>query len=115
MSSSTVMKQGDLLPALTLTCLDGTTGVDLTAATEVRVRIAASTSAEPIVDAACTKADQTLYPGRVQYEWTAGDTDTAGTYLVEVIVTWPGAKEQTFPAKGYGKLVIADDLAEAVV
>ena len=108
------VKQGDLRPPLVLTCLDGTTGVDLTAATEVRVRIAASTSAEPIVDAACVVDDQLDSPGQVHYDWQAGDTDTAGTYLVEVEVMWPGGP-QTFPAKGYGKLVIGDDLAEATV
>jgi hypothetical protein len=51
--------------------------------------------------------------GIVQYAWADGDTDTTGTYNVEVEVDWGGAPAefQTFPSAGYFTVDITDDLA----
>lgn len=49
--------------------------------------------------------------GVVEYQWQTGDTDTSGTYNVEVEVDWGGGATQTFPSKGYFIVEISDDLA----
>jgi hypothetical protein len=49
--------------------------------------------------------------GIVEYAWGATDTDTSGTYNVEVEVQWTGTEFQTFPSTGYFTLTIEDDLA----
>lgn len=49
--------------------------------------------------------------GIVEYTWAAGDTDTSGTYNVEVEVDWGGGEYQTFPSKGYFTITVNDDLA----
>lgn len=117
MPSSTVIKQGDLMPPLVLTLLDGAARVDLTAAQWVRVRMSKKTSLPPIVDALATvhpdQSEDGGHRGEVQYNWQQGDTDVAGTYLLEVEVMWP-LGPQTFPAEGYGQVKITDDLAARV-
>jgi hypothetical protein len=46
--------------------------------------------------------------GKCRYNWTASDTNTVGTYLGEVEVTFPDAKIQT----GFKQLsiIIRDDI-----
>jgi hypothetical protein len=49
--------------------------------------------------------------GVVEYHWADGDTDTSGTYNVEVEVDWGDGELQSFPSKGYFTVEISDDLA----
>ena len=107
---SAVVKRGDTLPALTLTVTDDGTPVDLTEATGIRLLVRASAdrgSGDPYLEA--TLADRPAN-GVLTYAWQAGDTATAGTYRVEVEVTWPDGAVQTFPGAGYGDLRIVPDL-----
>lgn len=48
--------------------------------------------------------------GVVEYPWGASDTETSGTYNVEVEVDW-GGELQSFPSTGYFTVTINDDLA----
>ena len=48
--------------------------------------------------------------GRVRYEWTATNTNTADEYEGEFQVTYANGKIQTFPNDGYIPLVITDDI-----
>ena len=48
--------------------------------------------------------------GRVRYEWTAANTNTADEYEGEFQVTYANGKIQTFPNDGYIPIVITDDL-----
>ncbi len=36
----------------------------------------------------------------VRYDWTAGDTDTAGLYTAEIVVVFADSKEMSFPNDG---------------
>jgi hypothetical protein len=104
------MKQYDLLPVLRLELLDGTTPVDLTLASEVRLLLK-NRSAGLKVNAVMDKLTQTGDTlGQVEYEWQVGDTDTLGTFQMEVQVMWPGSLPQSFPPKGYNTLSINRDL-----
>jgi hypothetical protein len=48
--------------------------------------------------------------GRVRYEWTASNTDTADEYEGEFQVTYANGKIQTFPNDGHIPIVITDDV-----
>ena len=48
--------------------------------------------------------------GRVRYEWTATNTNTADEYEGEFQVTYANGKIQTFPNDGYIPIVVTDDI-----
>ena len=48
--------------------------------------------------------------GRVRYEWTAANTNTADEYEAEFQVTYANGKIQTFPNDGHLPIVITDDI-----
>jgi hypothetical protein len=82
--------------------------VDLTAATAVKFIMREESSVGSAkVNAAAVITDAAN--GRVEYTWTTGDTDTAGTYNAEWEVSWGGDK-QTFPSEGYLVVIVEDDL-----
>lgn len=60
------------------------------------------------VDAAATVVDADA--GSVRYDWGATDTDTAGTYEQEWVVTLAGGLVAHFPSRGYNTVVVAEDL-----
>ena len=51
--------------------------------------------------------------GRVRYEWTAANTNTADEYEGEFQVTYANGKIQTFPNDGHIPVVITDDIGPA--
>jgi len=48
--------------------------------------------------------------GRVRYEWTAANTNTADEYEGEFQVTYANGKIQTFPKDGHIPIVVTDDI-----
>lgn len=92
---SVVVKKGDRRPAVTATAKDAAgVVIDLTGATAkfimfdwnglVKVN-AAATILAPATD------------GKLQYDWVAADTDTAGAYRAEFEVTFSDGKKMTVP------------------
>ena len=100
------MKRGDTAPPLTLTLSSSSGAVDLDEADTVRVLIYRDATRALVVDAAptITGADT------VRYDWQAGDTAAAGSYRIEVEVTWLSGAVQTFPSDSWGRLEIVEDL-----
>ena len=47
----------------------------------------------------------------IQYNWTASDTDTAGTYYAEFEVTYADATVETFPNSGFITIKVEADIA----
>lgn len=82
-----------------------------TGAAAVRFTMKSSGGAIKVNKAPMTVIDAAL--GIVEYAWANGDTDTSGTYNVEVEVDWGGVppEYQTFPSVGYFVVTIGDDLA----
>jgi hypothetical protein len=90
----TYMKKGDLKPDLQVTCTSNNSGVDLTTATTVQFvcRKEGATSVFFTRNATSVSAQ-----GVATYAWQAGDTDTVGRLLFEVVATWTGSKPQHYP------------------
>ncbi|MGI8682027.1 MAG: hypothetical protein ACR2JO_07845 [Mycobacteriales bacterium] len=84
------MFRGDLLPDLQITCTDNDAPVDLTTATGIRV--IGVTAGKVLFDRAVTGTAS----GLVTMVWETADTAAPGRVAVEVEVTWPGVRPQTF-------------------
>lgn len=82
--------RNDLKPDLVVTLTDGGTPINLTTATSVRV-IGVKSGATLF-----NRTTTGTSAGVVTMPWEVGDTDEAGRIYVEVEVTWPGNKPQTF-------------------
>ena len=82
--------------------------VDLTGATVKFLMKAASLTGAAKVDAAATIVDAAT--GSVKYAFTAGDLDTAGSWLGEFEVTDASSRIATYPSAGYIKISIVQDL-----
>ena len=63
---------------------------------------------DPVVDGAAVVVD--AGKGRVRYNWVAGDTGTAGTYLAEFRVTRNDGSRESFPNDGYIRIVVLEGL-----
>lgn len=102
-----IIKVGDLEPDLTITCTSNGAAVDLTAASSVQVVGRAEGATVPLF----TRTVTGNASGVVTMAWQAGDTDTVGRILIEVLVTWPGSKPQRFPASSYLPVDVVDNLS----
>lgn len=92
-----ILKQGDLTPDLTIDCTSNGVAPDFTAATSVQVVCRREGGASPLFTRSANGSAQ----GVVTYAWQAGDTDTPGRLLFEVVATWPGSEPQRFPSVSY--------------
>lgn len=52
----------------------------------------------------------TAASGVVSYNFQAQDVDTAGTYLAQWVVHYPGGAHQTYPVRSYDRVVIREAL-----
>ena len=94
------MYRNDLKPDLVITLRDDNGPVDLTAATSTRV-IARRDGTVLFTRAAASVTAL----GVVTTLWQTADTSVVGTIDVEVEVTWPGTKLQTFRANNVVEVV----------
>ena len=104
------MYTGDLEPDLELVLRSRTQAIDLTPAESVR--IIGRRGSDIVFD---REPDTTTIVGDtsiVTMEWQSGDTDERGRIQIEVEVTWPGARTQTFRADGGVDIKTDFDLAD---
>lgn len=102
------IKQNDTAPSIKATLKDGSgTAIDLTDAT-IRFHMKAVGETSVKVDALCSIVDASA--GIVQYNWTANDTDTAGTYYAEFEVTYDDGAIETFPNNSNLSISIRSEL-----
>jgi len=98
--------QNDTKPYLEFEITQEGAPVDLTGCAVKFYMKNADTGAVKINGVACSITDAAN--GKCRYVWNAGDTNTIGTYLGEVEVTFPDSKIQT----GYKQMtiIIRDDI-----
>lgn len=102
---SLTMYTGDLEPDLEVTLSSSDGPVDITTAVSTRIIGRRLVSKNPdvyeeVFDRAPTSTAVVGDTSVVTMAWVAGDTDDIGRIQVEVEVTWPGARPQTFRADG---------------
>lgn len=103
------IKKNDTAPSFRVILKDGdAAAVDITGNLGVTFHMR-DQSGTVKVDAAATVNDASA--GDVQYDWSAGDTDTAGIYDAEFEVTYSDGTIETFPNYGFAKVNITEDLA----
>jgi len=105
------LKQNDTSPSIEAKLTDANgLAVNLTGATVIfnmRVKPAGSVK----VNGSAAVIVGTAINGRVRYNWTASNTDTADVYEAEWQVTLSNGKVQTFPGgKDYITITIGDDI-----
>jgi hypothetical protein len=103
------IKQNDTSPNLDATLKDASdNAIDLAGASlRFHMRKIGATSAK--VDAAATIIDEDT--GQVRYTWSAGDTDTIGSFEAEFEVTYGDGSVETFPNNKFFSIEITDDIA----
>lgn len=101
------IKRRDRLPALEMSLTDRTGApVNLIGAT-ARVIVGRRGKA-PLVDAPAVVVDGAA--GSIRYDWADGDTATAGSYLLEVEVTFADGRRMTCPNNGHASVSVVEDL-----
>lgn len=104
--STFAIKRNDTSPSWVVTLTEA--AGNLSGATvNMHMKLPGASSAK--VDAACTIVDATA--GTVRYDWSSGDTDTAGLYEAEFEVTYSDATVETFPNVGFFLVNVDGDLA----
>lgn len=103
------VKRGDRKPAVTWVALDaGGKRVDLTGAT-AKFRMREPVTGCTILGAATIPSTKT---GNLRYDWKLGDTDFAGSYDAEFLVTFPDLTTWTFPTVGTISITIEPNAAD---
>ena len=95
---SLTMYTGDLEPDLEVTLASSGGAVDIT--TAVSVRVIGRRGEDIIFDRAPSSTAVVGQTSVVTMSWVDGDTDDIGRIQIEVEVTWPGTRPQTFRADG---------------
>lgn len=105
------IKQNDTSPALEGILRDGFgSPINITGATVVlNTRLQPGGAVK--VNGGVMGAVGSAVNGRVKYNWTASDTDTAGIYEAEIQITFSNGKIRTIPPKGYFIVDVTDDIA----
>jgi len=93
------LKVGDLAPKLQFDLNANLTGATVVAKIRRAHQSTVLTKTLDVTDAA---------QGLCEYQWVAGDTDTPGTYYIEVLVTFSGPIPERFPQRFNRELLIKE-------
>ena len=111
------IKQHDTAPSYVIDLADNyglqdEAPIDLTTATSITFLMReAGTAGAPKVSAAMTVVGAAT-AGRVQHDWSAGDTDTVGSFDVEFEIEWSDGTIETVPNDSYLTVTVVDDLTD---
>lgn len=100
------IKVGDTLPNLRVKLLDGGDPFNLSGYT-VTIRMKKAEADSASIDSTASIVDESR--GIVTYDWSSGDTDTSGTYIMEFIAD-DGTDTMTFPNSGYTTMHIEEGI-----
>ena len=99
------MKTDDLLPYYRVIFYDSVGRLDLSGCSVV-MSMVNDDGAIKVNAAAVTITDATK--GEAEYRWNVGDTDTAGDFYLEFVITSPASLPFTLPSSFRAKVVITD-------
>jgi hypothetical protein len=118
------IKRNDTLPALEAVLSDDSGPVDLSGATVffTMTQVAANSCGEdaPVSGSAKFKKQGVVVGlqsvgsptrGKVRYEWSGTDTDTAGLFAGEFEVQFGSSGRWTFPSVGTIPILVSEDIA----
>jgi hypothetical protein len=94
---SFTIKVGDRLPSLAAKLLPLPSATLVGASCVLHMRPEAG-GALKVAAGVCTIVDAAT--GTISYDWAALDTDTAGRYLAELVVTFSDGRQETYPGRG---------------
>ncbi len=99
------IKQGDTLPEILLTLKDGAAvAIDVSTADSIKFRMR-KLNASDAAGIFKVNAEMDLntdgVDGKVKLTLTSDQTDTAGTFLADVLIDWGGGITQTIPNDSY--------------
>lgn len=115
MTTPFTIKRHDTLPQLVVTVINAATGEPEDFTDVASVSFLMSTDSEPRV----AKVDAGAFVvlpgtgGTLMYTFTAADTDTAGDYLAEFVVTFLDGSRVTAPHNDYIRVRVVADLDDA--
>jgi hypothetical protein len=102
------LAKGDRAPSIQVTLRNADdTAVDLSGCT-VLLRTRPKNKSDALSGGACTIVDAA--GGKVRYDWVLTDSDPAGIYLGEFIVTFASGKEMTVPTDKPFEIQVRDRL-----
>jgi hypothetical protein len=100
------LKSSDTAPVLEASLTDANEEpIDLTGA-DVAFELREPRNGATVVDAGANVADTT--GGVVRYPWADGDTDEAGRYRGQFVVTFADGSVETFPNVAYHDIIISE-------
>lgn len=111
----TQIVRGDRKPDLQVTLSDAASAATFASVTPSMVRVVAEMDGLRVIDAQPDSVTPSV-DGKtavVKRAWADGDTDEVGRMWITVVVTWPGADPQSFPADGPLRLDIARAAGDA--
>jgi len=108
------IKQNDTSPAIETQLEDESNNAkDITGFNEIEfhMKLPASSSAKVDANTSTGVSATDAANGKVKYEWSSGDTDTAGRYHAEWQVTYSDGTIETFPNSDYIEVRILEELS----
>lgn len=98
------MKTGDLEPPWQVAISDSDQTTDLSVVDSWRF-VASQGGAVLFTDTdPAVVVGSSVWEATVTHTWVAEETDTPGRIVAEIVATWPGGREQTFPSTGRATL-----------
>jgi hypothetical protein len=88
--------QAQLISSVTKSAIDLT---NVSSAKFLMSEVGDDSVVTPLVDASATITEAT--EGKLEYQWTAGDTLIEGTHLARFLLTWNDGTLESIPARGY--------------
>lgn len=103
MAETFIIKRGDTSPAIRYSLAPAVDLAGASVAFQMRARQGTIiTNATAVIDS--------FDPPIVRYSWTPEDTETAGNFQAEFVVTYGDGSIETFPNVGFIAVVIGEDV-----
>lgn len=103
------LKIGDTSPNLRVQLLDDSGSPENLSGDTATIVVKRSDSDSPVVDGTATVSSTNAERGIVEYDWSDGETDTAGVYDAEITIT-SGTETATYPNDSFFRVDIMEDL-----